>query len=148
MGERGPVGKRDEERIRRNSTSDGGLATQKFSMDEEVRPPKNVSFEDPEVQGIWNALLKSVNVKFFEPTDWAYAVFALRQMDKVLKGDRLPGAMLLKTLDDMLNKLLLTEGERRRVRIEAQRGTSVEEGATVSQMYRDAFENGPARQVG
>lgn len=138
MGVRGPIGKRDEEKVRRNKTGEDGLETKNFSMEDPVKIPK-ASFENPEVQGIWNALQISVNVQYFEPTDWAYAIFALTRIDNALqKGE--PGAMMMSALDNMLKQLAMTEAERRRLKIEAHRGTIEETTEGASEMYEKIFE--------
>lgn len=138
MGVRGPIGKRDDEKVRRNATGEDGLETQHFSMTDSVKIPK-AKFENPEVQGIWTALQISVNVQYFEPTDWAYAIFALTRIDKALtKGE--PGAMMMSALDNMLKQLAMTEAERRRLKIEAHRGKVEETTQGASEMYKNVFE--------
>lgn len=140
MAKPGPVGKTDEDRVRRNKTSEDGLVTQTFSLDDAVKIPKGTFVTDV-IQDLWNALTISVNVQFYEPTDWAYAKLTLTMWDKVLEAGGIPAAMMLASLDSMATKLLLTEGDRRRLKIEVQRGAvKAETGPSASDFYRDQFE--------
>jgi len=141
MGERGPIGKRDEDRVRRNATSETGVETTEFILEAEVKiPPK--TFIHPTIQGLWLAIKKSVNVKYYEPSDWWYAILTLEIWDDILSAGKRPGAMELSALDSMLGKMLITEADRRRVKIEAKRGTpdaqKVEQGASA--YYKEQFE--------
>ena len=131
----GPVPKRDEDRIRRNKTSDDGMKTTKYDLDGEVKIP-NAYFFNSYVNDIWLAIKESVNVKFFEPTDWAYAKFTLKMIDdQVGQEDKFKPltANMVMALDAMLSKLMLTEADRRKLRIEANRdGKTTEEGKLIN----------------
>ncbi len=135
----GPIPKREEDRVRRNKTGEDGLAVQSFSLEDPVKIPK-AEFNNPLVQRIWDAMTISVNVQFYEPTDWAYAELTLTMWDKLLVEGKVPAAMMLASLDSMMTKLLLTEGDRRRLKIEAQRGPTVDADKTnASDFYREQF---------
>lgn len=142
MGARGPLPKDPEDRVRRNKTNDDGLSDEIFQMDGEVKPPAGVRFGEDVVQAMWEALKKSVNRKFYEPTDWAYAVLTLTMWDNVLKKGEVPGAMLLTALDNMTGRMLMTEGDRRRLKIFARREKlEVEREKTkASDFYERAFQ--------
>lgn len=143
----GPLPKNPEDRVRRNKTGEDGLGDDIIEMDGEVKPPAGVSFGNPEVQNMWLSLKKSVNTKFYEPSDWAYAVLTLRMWDSVLIEGKMPGAMLVSALDSMLGKMLVTEGDRRRLKIFARRQREEVQETTkkASDFYRDAFDQ-QARQ--
>lgn len=137
----GPLPKNPEDRARRNKTGEDGLGDEIIEMDGEVKPPSGIRFLEPEVQAMWDALKKSVNRKFYEPTDWAYAVLTLKLWDNALLKKEVPSAMLLQALDGMLGKMLMTEGDRRRLKIFAKRERKEEEvTAKASDFYRIAFE--------
>jgi hypothetical protein len=140
-GKPGPLAKRDEDRVRRNKTGEDGVETKEFVLEGEVKPPAGVRFGEPTVQALWDALKKSVNRQFYEPTDWAYAVIVLGMWDAVLAKGGIPGAMLLTALDGMMSRLLVTEADRRRLKIEAKRAP-VEKQAThkASDFYQRMFE--------
>lgn len=141
MGATGPIPKRPEDRLRRNKTGEDGVADTTYVVEGEVKPPAGIRFGEPAVQRIWDALKTSVNKQFYEPTDWAYAVLTLTLWDETLKKGQIPGAMLLSALDGMMSKLLMTEADRRRLRIEAKREKKeVVAKAKASDFYQQAFE--------
>lgn len=136
----GPIPKRDEDRLRRNKTGEDGLAVQTFNLDDKVKIPK-AKFTNDVIQELWDALTISVHVEFYEPTDWAYAKLTLKTWDDVISKNAIPAAMMLSSLDSMAARLLLTEGDRRRMKIEVQRG-AVEKtaGVNASDFYKQQFE--------
>lgn len=133
----GPMPKRSEDRVRRNKD---GLPTDKYDLDGEVEIP-HAFFFNPLINDLWLSMRQSVNVKFFEPSDWQYAKLTLTLMEKVMGTDpedmKVPGAMLMGTFDSMMSKMLLTEKDRRTLRIEAERnGSKVEEGEVLNASKR------------
>lgn len=138
----GPLPKDPEDRVRRNKTGEDGLGLEYYDLDGEVKPPAlDRPFATKEVQEMWEALKKSVNRKFFEPTDWIYAKITLRMWDDVLTKGDVPGAMLLTALDSMLGRMLVTEADRRRLKIKANRQTPAKEDdkPKASDNYRKLF---------
>lgn len=124
MGARGPIGKRSDQRVRRNKTGEDGIATDTIEMPGLVEPPKlDLGFRPhPLVQRLWDSLPDSGQSQYWEPSDWAYAEVAMYALDELLtKSPKGISAMKLSAVDGMLKSLLLTEGERRRVKIEVQR---------------------------
>lgn len=123
MGGIGPVPKRSDERIRRNKpdrpiekvTSIGVVGIPDLGLDD----PHEVTV------GLYQALLDSAQSRYFEPSDWAYARFCLHFADKLIKQPR-PSGQVLATVHSMLSDLLVSEGSRRRFRIEIERA---DEGA-------------------
>jgi hypothetical protein len=137
----GPLPKDPEDRVRRNKTNENGLEDEIFELEGEVKPPSGIYFADPEVTRMWESLKTSVNRRFYEPTDWSYAVLTLKMWDAVLIKNEVPGAMLLSALDGMLTKMLMTEGDRRRLKIFARREKKeVEKKVKASNFYQQAFE--------
>ncbi len=123
---RGPIPDRSEERIRRNE----GDPITKIPVSGVVEVPAlgDVSFDgetDPMVVELYEALAESAQSKYYEPSDWQIARFAMRAINEELiasKQQRKPvGAMKLTALLQLLATLLMTEGDRRRVRIEVER---------------------------
>lgn len=141
MGQKpGPIPKDPDQRVRRNKTSEDGLESEKFYMDEEVSVPW-AAFEHMFVQGLWESLEKSVNKRFYEPSDWQYARLTLHLWDKVLMDNKVPTAMMIASLDSMLARMLVTEGDRRRLKIEAKReGQEKAKLINAEQLFRERFE--------
>lgn len=118
MGGIGPVPKRSDERIRRNKPDRPIEKVSKIG----VVPIPDLGLDDPHevTVGLYQALLDSAQSKYFEPSDWAYARFCLHFADKLLKQAR-PSGQVLATVHSMMSDLLVSEGSRRRFRIEIER---------------------------
>lgn len=122
MGARGPVPNRSDQRVRRNKpetpvdkvVSIGAVAVPDLGLDD----------PHPLVTDFYDSLPASGQSKFYEPSDWQYARVALYFADQLLKSSR-PSAQLLVTVNQMLSSLLVSEGDRRRVRLEVERNQSV-----------------------
>lgn len=142
----GPVPMRSEERVRRNKDN---TPVDRFDVDGDVEIP-TAFFFNKVINNLWLSLKQSVNVRYFEPSDWQYAILAFTLWDEELGHDaegnslRNPGPTMLMALDAMLSKLLITEGERRRLRIEVDRNNSkTDDQGTVlnaSDRFRERFE--------
>ncbi|BBC43566.1 hypothetical protein PBI_AN9_5 [Mycobacterium phage AN9] len=137
MGTRGPIGKRDEERVRRNTPEN---PTETISMIGPVEIPElgDISFDGrihPLVNDMYESIKASAAVKYYEPTDWTSARLALYVLNEELlyaRDNGKPiGAMKLTAINQMLSALLLTEGDRRRVRLEIERTPADPTGGQV-----------------
>lgn len=128
MGGIGPVPKRSEERIRRNKPD---VPIERVRVSGFVGIP-DLGIEDPHevTVGMYSALIGSAQAKYFEPSDWAYARFTLHFADKLLKQAR-PSGQVLATVHSMMSDLLVSEGSRRRFRIEIER---VDESAESAEL--------------
>lgn len=127
MGTRGPIGKRDDERIRRNKPED---PTATISMIGTVEIPElgDMSYlgeTHPLIEDLYESIKNSAAVKFYEPTDWQFARLTLYTLNQELisaqHNGKPVGAMKLTAINQMMSSLLLTEGERRRARVEIER---------------------------
>lgn len=145
MGTRGPIPKREDERIRRNKDESGPAET--ISVIGAVQIPElgdisHLGETHPLVIDLYDSIKESANVKFYEPTDWQTARFTLYAMNEELinaKHQGKPmGAMKLTAISQLMSTLLLTEGERRRSRIEIERTSGEETGQVldVADMFR------------
>lgn len=122
MGAHGPIPKRSEERRRRNK-DDGPDLVQAPSG-----PPAEVP-DLPEPDERWHpiardwylSLRESGQAQFYEPSDWAVARYAAELMSRGLSSDRPPNGQYVSALDSVMARLLTTEGDRRRARIELER---------------------------
>ncbi|AXH48782.1 terminase small subunit [Mycobacterium phage Steamy] len=126
-GTRGPIGKRDEERVRRNVPEN---PTETVQIHGAVKIPDlgDISFNGethPLITEMYDSIKASAAVKYYEPTDWQFARLTLFTLNQELIYARdlgKPiGAMKLTAINQMLSSLLLTEGDRRRVRLEIER---------------------------
>lgn len=128
----GPIPKRSDERIRRNKVE----PVDKVTAIGTVVPPR-LAVENPHqiVRDIYNSMKTSAQSKYYEDSDWAYANFTLVFCDHLLKSSR-PSGQLLATVQSMLTELLLTEGARRRVRLEVERNTGQADVLDVAHLFR------------
>lgn len=129
----GPVPKRSSERIRRNKDD---VEVETLDAIGPVDVP-DLGFDDPSpmIVEFYQSLTESAQSKYYEPSDWQYARFALHFADQLVKSGR-PSAQLLTAVNQMLTDLLVSEGARRRVRLEVERSSS--EGAVldVAELFR------------
>ena len=113
----GPIPKRSEERAGHNTV----IPTEKVNVEGPVVVPElGISDPHPLVEEFWEALKASGQSKYYEPSDWVYAKFTLHMINQGLNTGRL-GAAHLQQYNVMLANLLVSEGERRRARLEIER---------------------------
>jgi hypothetical protein len=136
---RGPIPKRSDQRIRRNRPD---VEIETVSAIGVVPVPEfDLSDVHPLVNELFLSLKDSAQSRFYEPSDWAYAKFTLHFADVLLKSSR-PSGQLLSTVQTMLTDLLLTEGARRRVRLEVERNQSEAAVLDVADMFRARLAQG------
>lgn len=126
MGERGPVPKRLAERLGHvtKSQKDGVI---RVRMAAAVRVPAVGKDTHPIAARWYRSLKASGQSNFFEPSDWAAALFVAEAMTKLLTARRFNGQLFTgvwKAMDD----LLTTEQARRRSRLEVVRGMAEDDG--------------------
>ena len=145
MGARGPVPKRSSERRRTNKPAEGaGITTAPAARS--VTVPRADSAWHKVARGWYLSLAKSGQSRFYEPSDWATAYLIAESLSRDLSTQvvgftekegaitatiPLKGASLSAYLKAM-SSLLVTEGDRRRLRLELQRGVVVDEDEAAS----------------
>lgn len=139
MGERGPTPNRSDQVVRRNKKA---TPVDKVTAIGAVRVPE-LDFDDPHpiVRDLYRSLTESAQNKYYEPSDWQYARLALHFADQLLKSER-PNGQLLTTVNQMLNGLLVSEGDRRRVQLEIERNQAEGVVLDVAQLFRDRLAQG------
>lgn len=135
MGTRGPIPKRSEQRIRRNK--DEGSAVEKITAIGRVEAPP-LDFDDPHpmIVDFYDSLQDSAQAQYYEPSDWEFARVTLHFLDKQLKTGK-PSAQMYAAINTALSNLLVTEGDRRRVRLEIEREQAKGDLIDVAQMFRE-----------
>ena len=131
----GPIPKRSDQRIRRNRPD---VPVEKVTALGVVRAPDELGFDDPHplTQEMWESLHGSAQSRFFEKSDWTHAKTVLHFMDMQLKSSR-PGAQMLQTLFSELGNLLVSEGSRRKLRLEIDRADATEAQIDVAALFRE-----------
>lgn len=133
MGSRGPVPKRDVERRRHEKPK---VSRDTILISGSIKPPVCPEDLHPLAQDWYNSLADSGQSKFYEPSDWQEARVLAAVLSKALNAGR-PSAQLIGLWLQGATQLLTTEGARRRMRLEIERGKTE---APVSDMeaYRRA----------
>jgi len=136
VGQRGPVPKRSDRRVRRNK--DGG-EVERIAVDAGFVAPPPLEFEThPLAKGLYEDLGRSAQARYFEPSDWRAAQVVVHELGRMLNAGK-PSGQLLSAVWSALSDLLVTEGQRRRMRLEIERmqdGTSSGEDADVIELYK------------
>jgi hypothetical protein len=124
MGSRGPVPKRSTTRAGHRAKGD---------KPETIESHAICSVPDPDpawdlaALAWYESLPKSGQSRYYEPSDWQVAKITASMLSKLLSADR-PSAELFKAVDAAMDKLGVTEGARRRMRIEVNRPGQDAEG--------------------
>lgn len=150
MGVRGPIGKRDEERIRRNIPEDPTVTIQMPGIVSipDLGDVSHLGETHPIVTEMYESMKQSASVKYYEPTDWQFARLALYTLNQELiaaqHNGKPVGAMKLTAINQMLSALLLTEGDRRRARLEIERAPAESSGKVldVTDMLKQRLASG------
>lgn len=120
MGDRGPIPKREDQRVRRNQEE---VPVEKVTAIGVVPVPE-LGLDDPHdlVVDLYDSLRNSAQNKYYEASDWHYARLAMHFINDLLKFPTQRGsAQKLASVLPMLTSLLMTEGDRRRARLEIER---------------------------
>lgn len=136
----GPVGKRSDQRRRRNKPEGAQLSVAPAAPEVEVPEPSD-SWH-PLMVDWYRSLINSGQSSFYEPSDWQMARLAAHIMSQELNSGELVKAATVKEFQAIANNLMTTEGARRKLRVELQRGPqSVVEDESVSVMadYKEMF---------
>lgn len=112
MGTRGPIGKRSEERRRRNKVGDEA----RVPSTHPVRIPSLPAGTRKEARAWYRALRVSGQSQFYEQGDWEFAKAMALLYHSMLEDGFTASAV--KTWIDGCDRLLVTEGARRRARVE------------------------------
>lgn len=143
MGQRGPVPKRSDERRRRNKESEPDKVR---AIVEHVVVPKPSLKWHPIAKAWYEALAESGQSKFYEPSDWAAAQYVAESMSINLRQAKARfSAVLFSAVWTAMGDLLTTEAERRRVRMEIDRGAEQLElpaGVAAIEDYRRELGSG------
>lgn len=135
----GPVPKRSDQRRRRNKPV---IPIDSVEIQDEVIVPE-LGVDNPHqlVADLYDSLRISGQARWYEPSDWSRARIACQLLSDLLKCGRVNG-MLYAAIQRDFDSLLISEGERRRVRmeIERQKGDDSEYQAKVVRLagYRRA----------
>lgn len=132
-GRGGPVPKRADQR-HGHVTKAQKDAVQRVVVPGSVSaPPLDLEDVHPLAAAMYEALARSGQAAFMEPSDWEYARWAAFVQSSAAAR---PTAMMVMAVDKMLTNLLVVESERRRVKLELERAQvlDVDEAAAVTSL--------------
>jgi hypothetical protein len=121
MGSRGPVPKRDDQRRNRNTPKADKLPA------EDVTIPATPRDWHPLAKEMFNSLKVSGQRALYAQSDWAFAKVTCARMSQLLFEGSTSGSAW-GPVDAALARLLTTEGDRRRLRLELQRSPEQQAG--------------------
>lgn len=122
-GRGGPPPKRSDQRRRQNKYP----ATDSAPAAVTVKQPRIRSDIDPAAKRWYRSLRTSGQAEFYTDSDWQTALVAAEVLDRFFQTSR---ATLLAEFNRMCTSLLVTEGDRRRARLELEHpAPDSEEGA-------------------
>lgn len=142
MGTRGPVPKRSDRRLGHVTKAEVEAVTHASAGS--VPPVPEADPEWHQVAQAWfRSLSESGQSQFYEASDWATARYVAEGMSRNLEGGRF-SAQLFAAVNSAMSNLLVTEGDRRRVRLELQRGGAGPVGPEVPSLedYRARLTGG------
>lgn len=121
MGSRGPAPKRDDQRRRRNKLP--AAATGK--ADGVNRAPKLTERSKHTAVAVrfWDRLGRSAQAVYFQESDWAFAELVVLAIDEAKRN---PKPSSIRAAMDGMSRLLATEADRRRVRMELELADGVD----------------------
>lgn len=129
----GPIPKRSDERIRRNIPD---VPIEKLDIQGEVAIP-DLGMDDPHpmIVDFYESLKDSAQSRYYEPSDWQFARITCYFLDEQLKSFK-PSGQMLATLSSMLTELLVSEGARRRMRLEIERSVGEAKVLDVADRFK------------
>lgn len=145
MGLRGPIGKNPEQRVRRNKETDEVTVIKPGAQveipDLDVDPADVVEGEmHPIARDLYNSLKYSGQNSQYQASDWQVARYVCHLLSGVLHSGR-PSAQMVAAVNTLLSNLLLTEGDRRRVKLEIEREGAVTEVVDIAKLLQERMEN-------
>ena len=115
-GAGGPIPKRSDQRRRRNA----GPKVDKVSATAAVNVPEPDENWPDVVQNLFRSLGRSGQAEFYQESDWAFARLTCELLARGLSAEKMPAMLITAVMAD-LARLGVTEGDRRRMRIEVER---------------------------
>lgn len=131
----GPVPKRSEDRIR----YDGNVIDKVHAFGVVKKPELGLGDNPhPIITDFWDAVGESAQTRYYEASDWQYLRVSLHFLNKLLRSNK-PSAQMLTVVNQMLSDLLVSEGQRRRVRMEIERNVTSQDAEVknLSDYFKD-----------
>jgi hypothetical protein len=125
------VPKRTEVRRRRNKDADGLTTVRGRAADSVTVPPADPDWH-PVARSWYLSLQASGQSHWYEPSDWAFAVYVAEAMSRNLQQGGRMSAQMFAAVMSAMTELLTTEGARRRVRMELAKDEPTEDASVTA----------------
>ena len=106
-----------------------------------MMPELGIENPHPIIEDLWDSLGTSAQNEYYEPSDWQFARFTLHFANQLLWASR-PSAQMFQGVLSALNDLLLSEGSRRRLRMEIERNKANADVVDISKMFKERLAEG------
>lgn len=126
----GPVPNRSEDLARPRERKGSDQQSIKTGEMRSVVVPHADSDWHPIARKLWDGMKSSGQADFFQNSDWAFAYSLMEDLSHYKKSGKRSGQML-QTIMSSLERLLITEADRRRARIELSAPVEEEASAAV-----------------
>lgn len=113
----GPIPNREEDLARPRERKGSSQQSVTRGVSRPVAVPHADKDWHPIAKKMWDALKVSGGADFYEQSDWALAYSLMDDLSKMKKSSR-PSSQWAQIIYQQLGNLLVSEGDRRRVRIE------------------------------
>lgn len=133
MGSRGPVPNRSTDLSRDRDADRGDRAPITRGKSKPATIPDPDPAWHPVALMLWNAAVESGQAEFYESSDYAWLYHVCEDLDRYKKSNK-RSSMMFAALNQAFAGLLITEGDRRRVRLELTDDVDEDEDAVVAQM--------------
>jgi len=117
----GPLGKKKSERRRRNIYPSESVISTAGELHIPQPPLNEDEFWSPNARNFYKSLAESAQALSYEPSDWALAQFIASLITDYDIGTKASASLLSHIMAGM-SHLLVSEGARRRVHMEIERG--------------------------
>ncbi|WP_443058365.1 phage terminase small subunit [Streptomyces sp. NBC_00442] len=126
----GPVPNREADLARPRSRKGADVQPVAKGLMRDVKVPNADRNWHPIAKRLWDALKSSGQSDFYQNSDWAFAYSLCEDLSYYKTAGKRSGQML-QTIYSAFERLLVTEGDRRRVRIELHEPEPEEQSAAV-----------------
>lgn len=114
---RGPIPNRSDQRRRTNT--DSGPISKAPASSRVKRPPVNGKWHSI-AKMLYRSMAESGQAVFMEPSDWAFAYLVCSEISEYCRATK-KSAVMFSAIEQATSRLMITEGDRRRLRIELER---------------------------
>lgn len=128
-GARGPVPKPQAQRRRKNKPEVPVTTVAAGAVDSSAPRPDDTWH--PRARQWFDALTSSGQAELYQASDWAQAMLTADMISALVSAEK-PSAQMFAAVLQSSSSLLVTEGERRRLRLELARGPQVDEDEAAS----------------